>query len=144
MKTALRSGHRRLALVGCVLLLTTGCSSNERDSQGSPTTGSASSSPGYTNEGQDMCALLTDEQVATYLGDDIPEPERSNEHGRPTCTVDGESIDKLEVSLWIPPIRSIITDEAERTINIGKYTGYVETETETSCKINIEGSDKFL
>lgn len=91
-----------------------------------------------------MCALLTDEQVATYLGDDIPQPERSSKHDRPTCTWDDESLGKFKVALWHPPIRSVIMDNAKRSNDIGGYTGYIESETESGCTINIEGPDRFL
>lgn len=146
MRTALQRGYGRLAVVGCALVFIAGCSASEQDTQGSDstTTGSVSPSPGYTKQGQDMCALLTDKQVATYLGDHVPQPERSSKRDRPTCTWDAESIDQVEVALWVPPIRSIITEDAKRTIGIGDYTGYVETETKTSCTINIEGPDRFL
>src|SRR5699024_1563667 len=146
MRTMLRSGRRQLAVVGCALVLTAGCSASEQDTRGSasPSAASVPSSRGHTKEGQDMCALLTAEQVATYLGDDIPEPARSSKRDRPPCPGDSESIETVDVALWVPPIRSLITDDAERTISIGVYTGYVETETETSCKINIDGSKQFL
>lgn len=149
MRTALGSWLVRLSIVGCALLLTAGCSATERDDAGSvsnesSTAGSTSSAAGHAEDGQDLCALLTDEQVSTYLGNDVPEPERSNEFDRPTCTWDGETIDKVEVGLWNPPIRSIITDDADRTIKVGEHKGYIQTESETSCKINIEGPEKFL
>lgn len=133
-------------MVGCTLLLAIGCGASGKDIQesGSPAREQTSSSPGHTNEGQDSCALLTDEQLATQLGDDIPEPQRSAPHDRPTCTWDDESLGRLEVSLWHPPVRSIITDDAERSVAIDEYTGYIESESERSCRINIQGPDIFL
>jgi len=138
--------HLPLAVVGCALLLATGCGAGKKGTEelGSPARQQTSSAPGQTNEGQDTCALLTDEQLATYLGDDIPEPQRSAPHDRPTCTWDDESLGKFEVSLWHPPVRSIITDDAERSVAIDEYTGYIESESERSCTINVQGPNIFL
>lgn len=146
MTITLRSVDRRLTMIVCALLLTTGCSTSERGSQraGSPTTASASSSQGYTKEGQDMCALLTDEQVAQYLGGNIPKPERSSKHDRPTCTWEGNANQDVELKIWSPPMPSIITDHAERTASVGGYTGYIRTETAASCMIDIKGPERYL
>src|SRR5699024_3598757 len=108
------------------------------------TAGASSSRPGHTKAGQDMCALLTDEQLSTYMREGILDPERSNERDRPTCTWDGTATNKVELALWIPPIRTIITDDAERTIDVGDLNGYVQFESDNSCKVDIEGPERFL
>lgn len=145
MRTAQGTPWWQLSVIGCGLLLIAGCSgSGAQDAQARPDGNPKSSSSTQPGQDQNLCALLTDDQLSAYMRDDIPEPERSNERDRPTCTWEGTATNKVKLSLWTPPVRTIITDDAERTINVGEYTGYIQAESDNSCKLDIEGPERFL
>lgn len=92
---------------------------------------------------QDPCELLTPEEVKRYLGDEAASPKRTDDMDRPRCEWKGEGLGEIKLSLWQPPAPEIVTDRKD-VIEVGDRKGYIVSETDRSCHLDVESEPAFL
>ncbi len=93
----------------------------------------------------DVCALVDADQVTALIGPDAQAETSTDNPGRPECewTV-ANTTQRLVLRLWQPPIPQVLTDEAERMIAVGDYTGYVESEGNGFCNMHVAAEPAWL
>lgn len=128
-----------MAMLTCVLAIA-GCTrGGDSEDSGGAGGEEETTSTGDSWEDADACESLTEDEVTQLLGEDHPEPEASDEHGRPTCEwQDPTSLTSLRILLWDPPIDGVTDDPAKETIDVGEHTGYISTQSDMSCDLNVE------
>ncbi|GAA1201181.1 DUF3558 family protein [Prauserella alba] len=94
---------------------------------------------------QDPCSLLSEQELQPYLGDkagSIP-PERSSKLNRSTCEWKVSKYDGVRLVLWQPPAPTVVTDR-DKTVEVGERTGYITSETSTSCLMDVKADPAYL
>lgn len=124
------------ALLSSVLLLA-GCTGDSDDGGG----GGSSSTDDEAASWQDTeaCEILAEDEVTDLLGQDHPEPEASDRMDRPTCEwQDPAGLTSLRIVLWDPPLDEVANNLEDETVDVGEHTGYVSTQSDISCDLNVE------
>lgn len=120
-------------------LLLAGCGGEA--APGAPT--GAEQDTGAAWQQEDPCDLLTSDEVKKYLGDEAASPKKTDNSGRPGCEWKGEGLGQIKLSLWQPPASEIVTDR-EDVIEVGDTKGYIVSETDRSCHMDVEAEPAFL
>lgn len=129
--------------ITAILLPMTACGDSDDNTRtpSGATTGSADQSDWRA---VDACGLLPEEDVVAYLGETDAPSSRTDEHGRPTCNWTGSGTDRIRLTVWEPPAPDVIADPSKRTLDVGDKTGYVTTETGSSCLLEVDAGPAFL
>jgi hypothetical protein len=126
-----RPSPGRLAVAALLVLSLVGCG---EDSGGDADPGSASTDP---------CELLTDAEIAAYVGEGDVTKQATDDGDRPRCEWTGQGAGTVSVLLWEPPFPDTIT--GQRSVPVGDSKGYVVTETSASCHMNVDaGEGEFV
>ncbi len=120
---------RRVLLAAACTVLLTGCDSS---GDGEP------AASGADFDGVDVCALLPADEVAGYLGGERPAPAADSTLSGPRCVWKLDEFQKVELMLWRPPLPDVLTDNPERTMDVGGRPAYVGSQTATACLMDID------
>ncbi|GAB3487139.1 DUF3558 family protein [Amycolatopsis cihanbeyliensis] len=93
---------------------------------------------------QDPCGLLTPEETAKYLGAGAGEGRRTDDMGRPRCEWSGAGASRIKLTLWQPPAPDIVTGGGKDTVPVGDTTGYITSETELSCHMDVQAEPAYV
>ncbi|WP_216215061.1 DUF3558 family protein [Amycolatopsis aidingensis] len=121
-----------------------GGSSDQDPASGQSTSGGAPPAGQASWQQQDPCGLLTAEDTAEYLGAGAGEGRRTDDMGRPRCEWSGEGAGRIKLTIWQPPAPDIVTGGGKDTVPVGDTTGYITSETELSCHMDVQAEPAFL
>ncbi|MCP2253620.1 Protein of unknown function (DUF3558) [Prauserella aidingensis] len=94
---------------------------------------------------EDPCSLLAEQDLRPYLGDEAGSvsPKRTSESDRPTCEWKSGDFGEVTLGLWQPPAPDIVTD-TDKTVEVGERTGYITSETELSCAMDVKAAPAYV
>ncbi len=128
---------RTTALLATVLLLS--ACSGDSDEGGDGDGGNDGGAKGEAWQDTNACEILGEDEVADLLGEGHPSPEASDRMDRPTCEwQDPASLTSLRILLWDPPLDEVANDPESETIDVGRHTGHISTQSDITCDLNVE------
>lgn len=118
---------------------------------GESSAGEQSPQPTPTAQWQqtDVCGLLSDQEARDYLRGQEATGRKQNKSDatggqRPGCGWQAGSQYKLDLALWQPPAPGVQSENAERTLDVNGKKGYVTSQTEVSCTVDVEAEPAWL
>lgn len=125
-----------------VLLATSACG----DGGGEASTPAPSTSVATSWQTVDVCALITDADMAQLFPGKPVEHKESSDAQKRECAWHPQGLDyeNIDVRVWRPVSKQAITGTAKRTLSAAGHQVYVARESSSRCELDVDMSSYLL